>query len=322
LSRRIDGGLEAADAFMNMTREYLKTLGASISDPEKVQVKVKAYANLEGQSRVCFKDKKLVNRFEDISQFWIGFTRRFPTFEFMDIGSGKEEVDHRLCSKSSSYRAFLIANILTEVLSLNIDNFQCEHIVLACGHDSGYAGALREYSNTTNGDRISLLETEKMRSEITTLGFKSTTMFRSLFQHDDKPALDLPRTELYSKKLAGPVLQQNGSGVGGLAVVPEDKLVANVARLGPVVFDSTGKRVDRPLSVEENLLNALRKLDFCHWHYLRADCVKPCGRKHDYPRPLGDEMFDAMWYLSRFGKCNKMKKKNGNCKDEKCIFGH
>jgi hypothetical protein len=95
----MDGGLEAADAFMKITREYLKTLGASIGDAEKVQVVVKAYANLEGQSRACFKDKKLVNRFEDMSQFWIGFTRRFPTFDFVDVGSGKEEADHRLCRK-------------------------------------------------------------------------------------------------------------------------------------------------------------------------------------------------------------------------------
>ncbi|EPE33630.1 hypothetical protein GLAREA_06643 [Glarea lozoyensis ATCC 20868] len=305
LSRRISGGLEAADAFEKITREYLKTLGASISDPEKVHIKVKAYANLEGQSRFCLTSR-LVNSLDDVSQFWIGFTRRFPTFEFMDIGSGREEVDHRL----------------RKVLSLNIDNIQCKHVILACGHDSGYAGALREYSNTTNGARISLLETEKMRHEITTLGFKSTTMFRSLFQNDYISAPALPRPELYSKKLAGPVLQQTGSGVGGLAPVTEERLVANVARLGPVLFDSTGKRVDRPLSVDENLLKAMRKHDFCHWHYLRADCVKPCVRRHDYRRPVSDKEFDAIWYLSRFGKCNKMRRMGGNCTDDKCIFGH
>jgi hypothetical protein len=101
LRQGINGGLEAADAFMKTTQEYLKTLGSSIRDAENVQVVVKAYANLEGQSRVCFKNKKLVSCFDDMSQFWIGFTRKFSTFDFVDVGPGKEEADHRLCRKCS-----------------------------------------------------------------------------------------------------------------------------------------------------------------------------------------------------------------------------
>lgn len=199
--------------------------------------------------------------------------------------------------------------------------------MLACGHDSGYAGALRPYTiKPADFDRISLLATDKIRPEISSLGFKSTTMFKSLFRHTKQESQNLPSPPagLWSVKLAAVVTQQAVDGLGDSSVSSRKDSVVSCARLGPVLYGADGRRVDRPLKVDEKFLNVIRKNDFCHCHFLRAGCVKNgCGRKHDYPvRPLSDKEFDAMWHLSRGGKCHRMKKKNRNCTDDRCVFGH
>jgi hypothetical protein len=57
----LDGGRDAAKAFMLKVREYLVSLGSLVKDPESVQVVVKAYANLSGIAYACVRDKILNN---------------------------------------------------------------------------------------------------------------------------------------------------------------------------------------------------------------------------------------------------------------------
>jgi hypothetical protein len=209
---------------------------------------------------------------------------------------------------------------MTEVLANNIDNIQCKHIILACGHDSGYAGALRPYATKASGlHQISLLATGTIRTEILNLGFKSTTMFMPLFQCGDKAVAGAGQAELWSAKLTSAVPNQLFSEPGSSLV---EKPIPNSRRLGLVLYGPDGKRVDRKLKVDKNLVNAMNHKGFCFRHYLRGDCVKPCGHKHDYPSPLNDKDFDAMWYLCRsLNKCRQMMN-GGNCRDDGCMFGH
>ncbi len=98
LSRGLAGGQAAADQFMEKVREHLVSLGSAIKDPKTVSVMVKAYANLSGLAQACVRDKK-VSSVGDMIQFWIGFTRRYPLVDFVDVGSGKEEADNKLKGK-------------------------------------------------------------------------------------------------------------------------------------------------------------------------------------------------------------------------------
>ena len=50
---------------------------------------------MSGLAQACVRDKKLGSTVE-ISQFWIGFSRRYPLVDFVDVGSGKEEADNKL----------------------------------------------------------------------------------------------------------------------------------------------------------------------------------------------------------------------------------
>jgi hypothetical protein len=103
LSRGLAGGQAAADHLMEKVREHLASLGPAISDPKTVPVMAKAYANLSGLAQACVRDRKL-SSVGDMTQFWIGFTRRYPLVDFVDVGSGKEEADNKLRGKISRPR--------------------------------------------------------------------------------------------------------------------------------------------------------------------------------------------------------------------------
>ena len=83
---------------MAKVREHLLSIGYSIEDAKTVPVMMKAYANLSGLAQACVRDKKLGSIME-MAQFWIGFSRRYPLVDFVDVGSGKEEADNKLRGK-------------------------------------------------------------------------------------------------------------------------------------------------------------------------------------------------------------------------------
>lgn len=52
---------------------------------------------------------------------------------------------------------------------------QCKHILLACGHDSGYAAWLQEFaSEPANKTRITLMAHPNMHKDVLKLGFRVT----------------------------------------------------------------------------------------------------------------------------------------------------
>ena len=77
---------------MLKVRQYLQPF---VKDVETVGIMVKAYANLTGLAQACVKNGKLkVGSL--LGHFVIGFNRRYPLFDFVDIGPGKEEADSKV----------------------------------------------------------------------------------------------------------------------------------------------------------------------------------------------------------------------------------
>ncbi len=74
-------------------------LGSSLEGAKTIPVMVKAYANLNGLAQACVRDKK-IGSVTDMVQFWVGFSRRYPLVDFIDVGAGKEEADNKLRGKS------------------------------------------------------------------------------------------------------------------------------------------------------------------------------------------------------------------------------
>ncbi|KAF4633633.1 hypothetical protein G7Y89_g4476 [Cudoniella acicularis] len=293
LSRGLLGGQAAADELMEKVREYLLTLGSSVHDAKTVPIVVKAYANLSGLGQACIRER-LASRPLDVAQFWIGFTRRYPLVDFMDVGHGKEEADNKI----------------REVLSHNMSNPQCEHILLACCHDDGYVPVLRQYSAQPSfSERLSLLSVGAVRPNMAALGFRTTLILESVFHSNVSPWPPESPISVRSQKTSDPGGDERSSSLTS-ASAPLDASCS--VRFGPIKRNSSGKRIDKVLSVGKDLLQTLKKKDLCHEHYLRSDCLdKSCKRKHNRPKPLSQKEFDALWLIARSGKCFRMRKTGG-----------
>jgi hypothetical protein len=146
-------------------------------------------------------------------------------------------------------------------------------------------------------DKITLLLRGPLAPRMESLGFKKTDLFNSLFS-----------SEIPSSPSDSPTVFRSFP-------------LVNSVRLGPIVRNSLGKRIDKDLIVDQSLLQRMKGFNLCAWHYLREDCVQKCKRSHAYPRPLSLEEHDAIWYLSRSGLCRSVKRST-DCDDDRCIYGH
>jgi hypothetical protein len=179
-------------------------------------------------------------------------------------------------------------------------NPQCQHIILGCYHDQGYVPFLRRFDKGPSwSEKITLLQAGPLTRGMGSLGFKKTDLFNSLFSSESSSFT--PRSPTLIKPL--PVVKSE--------------------RLGPIIRDNKGNRIDRILSVSPKVLEQIKKLNLCGWHYLREDCVaQGCKRSHAYPRPLSPEEYDAVWLLTRTGgMCYNISKKK-DCSDDRCIYRH
>lgn len=119
---------------------------------------------------------------------------------------------------------------------------------------------------------------------------------------------------------------------GGVFVDPETPKkqyhnpLAQKSRLGPVLTDQSGRRVDKLMEVNQAIVERMKKGHLCYYLFLRGECVSPgCARNHVH-RALTDEEFDALWLLARQGRCYKNRKADrdadNDCSDAICIYGH
>ena len=92
-------------------------------------------------------------------------------------------------------------------------------------------------------------------------------------------------------------------------------------RLGPVLRDTEGKRIDKKLKVDvrSGYLNVLRGNKLCYAYYLRGRC-QGCDMNHILP-PFKAREFDCLWYVAREGMCRKIEK-GEDCDDPKCFYRH
>lgn len=212
--------------------------------------------------------------------------------------------------------------------------------MLACGHDSGYAPFLGQFVGDKQvAERITLLEGSPFPAAIRDLGLKKT-QFASVFNTAARPAVSIGfpgpawgRGGVMST-VSAPLANQGGNVGRPMAIGWREpgtpfkgyNLQAQSDRLGPVLTDISGHRVDKPLQVNEVVVERIKKGKLCYYLFLRGECVsEKCDRNHVH-RPLTDEEFDALWWLARQGQCFKSRKANrdgGNdCSDEMCVYGH
>jgi len=207
---------------------------------------------------------------------------------------------------------------MPECLDFYVNSSQCKHIIFGACHDSGYAPCLGKYAaDPSTNDRITLLKGSVIHPRIANLGFKHTHQFDTVFAPKDVPLVILP--QVVSSSAALPVRPSSTSTAAQVFINPSPLS----ERLGPVLYNKTGKRVDKVLDIDltSPYLNFLRHNNLCSWYYLRGRCEGGCVKNHAIARPLDASGFDHLWYLARGGLCFKLRKAKV-CDDPKCIYGH
>ena len=86
------GGKQAADELLARVRESVRGI---LSDSDKLDIMVKAFANVEGLAMALMRNGKLKD-VDQLRAFIADFSRRLPFFDFIDIGAGKKRPDHKI----------------------------------------------------------------------------------------------------------------------------------------------------------------------------------------------------------------------------------
>ncbi|KAK8006948.1 hypothetical protein PG989_000938 [Apiospora arundinis] len=317
LTRGEKGGVEAADALLSAVQGYAQ---GTVGVPEGTNITVRAYANLNGLKE-ALQRRKFSCDFAQLRAFASGFNNRQALFDFVDVGSGKERADSKI----------------RENISFFVDSFQCKHLMLACGHDTGYAPFLGQFvGNKHVVERITLIKgRSQLPPDIQKLELK-TTQFDAVFKglsaiatftqvagtvwgHTPnifKPSAQLTQGE--GLKDMKPRILKTQSGFTNPA--------AQSSRLGPVIRDNKGHRVDKSLQPDRTVVDRIRRGKLCYSLYLRGECAPEkdkCANNHVH-RPLETVEFDALWWLARTQTCYaNWKDRTGNgCADDRCIYGH
>jgi hypothetical protein len=85
----LDGGKKAANALRNAVLEQCSDLS------EDTEVIAKVCANVAGLGKAMKRDGCLENP-EDLRDFTLGFTQGKASFDFVDVGHGKERADSKI----------------------------------------------------------------------------------------------------------------------------------------------------------------------------------------------------------------------------------
>ena len=85
----MDGGKKAASALRNAVLEQCSDLS------EDTEVIAKVCANVSGLGKAMKRDGCLENP-EDLRDFTLGFTQGKASFDFVDVGHGKERADSKI----------------------------------------------------------------------------------------------------------------------------------------------------------------------------------------------------------------------------------
>jgi hypothetical protein len=235
----------------------------------------------------------------DVRSFVTGFTNRLPLCDFIDVGYGKERADNKIKGASSIKNCENELTFPAEALKFHLDTGQCKHVLVGCHYDAGYVPFLGQFvADKRYSSRITLIEGSLPLGRLKDAGFRTARLPRA-FEAEQRQATQSP--------------QKSGKTHKNHNARPE--------RLGLILRNESGKRVDRPLRARPEVIKQLEKANICHWLFLRGECGKKCSRNHAY-RPLTDEELDALWLVSRRSQCNKVRRDGGDCVNEKCIYGH
>jgi hypothetical protein len=106
----MDGGKKAANALRNAVLEQCSDLS------EDIEVIAKVCANVSGLGNAMKRDGCLENP-EDLRDFTLGFTQGKASFDFVDVGHGKERADSMIKGLAYPFPRPPVWNVVADFVS-------------------------------------------------------------------------------------------------------------------------------------------------------------------------------------------------------------
>ncbi|KAK4101927.1 hypothetical protein N658DRAFT_495868 [Parathielavia hyrcaniae] len=344
IAQGAEGGKKAAYALQTA---ILEQCGSYAGD---IEVVAKVYANMTGLCNSMRRDGSLSNESHP-KDFFLGFTQAKASFDFVDVGHGKEEADNKI----------------RETTKWHLRNNNCKQVILGISHDAGHAPFLDElFQDPSLRSRVTVLEGSPTAPELAATGVNLLNLNERLFRSEklidrvpippesfSPPAVSVkakaatasvtsvgtstPATSAASTPAQAPATTYARAAVKNpipppppppQATLPtQTKLPPATPRPQQTTKSTTwnpGPRgLDPPLHVSQSALDTIKKRrehknKLCNNHYLRGPCAKgaACSFEHSY-RPTRDELV-AIAFLTRLNPCS-----NGQrCEVGDCIYGH
>ncbi|KAK0652071.1 hypothetical protein B0T16DRAFT_94073 [Cercophora newfieldiana] len=158
----VEGGKRAAYALRSAILQQCGEHAAGI------EVIAKVYANLSGLAKAMRRDGSLENE-SDLKDFSLGFSQGKATFDFVDVGHGKERADNKI----------------KETARWHLRNYNCKQVLLGISHDAGYAPFLDElFQDSLTKDIVTVIEGYPTVRELVASGVRIMRLDDSLFRSD------------------------------------------------------------------------------------------------------------------------------------------
>ncbi|KUJ21578.1 uncharacterized protein LY89DRAFT_378088 [Mollisia scopiformis] len=302
----IEGGKQAATQLRNTILENCPDA------TDQLEIMAKVCANITGLSKAMCRDGSL-NSPDELRDFTLGFTQGKASFDFVDVGHGKERADSKI----------------KECMRWHLRNHNCKQILLGISHDAGYAPFLDEVVTPEDRSRITILEGPPAVRELQSTGLQILN-FTNIFRAEkliDRTFVSAPTPP---NTWAGVTSILPAAPIPSPIASPAARNGAPAPKASPIqpppvakpAWTPSPRGLDPPITVNAAVLDKIKRRTtsnkLCNNHYLRGPCAKgdECCFEHKY-KPTEEDL-KAIAYLTRLNPCL-----NGqDCELEFCIYGH
>ncbi|KAI0156502.1 hypothetical protein GGR57DRAFT_463599 [Xylariaceae sp. FL1272] len=317
----VEGGRRAAN-------ELRKAVIDQTCYLSQVEIVVKIVANVANLNKNLRLSGSVYNDV-DLPEFITGFNQGKASFDFVDIGYGKERAESKI----------------KETVKFHLQNSSCKQVLMGVSHDPNYAAFIDEYSSDKEDfKRISIIEGSSTAREIAATGaniFNFKAVFRS------QKLMPMPQRTMSTHSVQSGSSRSTGVSTNGtpsfsyataiqkpaspppvinlpIKLKPLASKTPNITKkqTPPPAWNPGPRGLDTPIPLTQVALDTIKKRKdtnkLCNNHFLRGPCSKgdECCFVHDY-RPNKDEK-NAIAFLARLNPCT-----NGqDCDVDNCIYGH
>lgn len=303
ISQGLEGGKQAANLLRNSVLHQCNEV------THDFEIMAKVCANVSGLSKALRRDGTLANA-DDFKEFTLGFTQGKASFDFIDVGHGKERADSKI----------------KENMRWHLRNYNCKHIVLGISHDAGYAPFIDEIVSPNEKSRITIMEGYPTVRELAATGIQIMN-FNNIFRSDkliDRAQIEAPSSSTWAGVTSNcavpptstsPIIR-NGNASSPLTIIPKKPTPAPPKP----AWVPQPRGLDPTINVSLPVLDRIKRRShkLCNNHYLRGPCILGPDCRFEHEHSATDEELKAIAFLTRLNPCT-----NGqDCELEYCIYGH